>query len=161
LADDVAVRELRVAPPGFHSRFSAVSREYRYTIFNGDVRSPLASRQACHIEQHLDEHAMNRACQCLIGQHDFMPFGWAPQGDNTVRNVLRAGVLRTGDQVVFEVVADAFLRRMVRRLVGNLILVGLGRLSEDGFRDLMSLRNRRTPAVDAPPQGLCLVRVNY
>jgi len=90
-----------------------------------------------------------------------MPFGWAPQGDNTVRNVLRAGVYRNGEQVIFEIVADAFLRRMVRRLAGNLILVGLGRLSEDDFRGLLSLRSRRTPAVDAPPQGLCLVKVNY
>lgn len=161
LAEDVAIRELRVAPTGFHSRFSALSREYCYTIYNADVRSPLTRWHAYHVDQRLDEGAMDRACQCLVGQHDFMPFGWAPQGDNTVRKVLRASVRRTRDQVVFEVVADAFLRRMVRRLVGNLILVGLGRLSEAGFRDLMLLRDRRTPAVDAPPQGLCLVRVNY
>jgi len=161
LAEDVAIRELSVAPPGFHSRFSALSREYRYTIQNTAVRSPLTRRVACHVEQRLDEAAMDRACQCLIGQHDLMPFGWAPQGDNTVRNVLRAGVYRNGEQVIFEIVADAFLRRMVRRLAGNLILVGLGRLSEDDFRGLLSLRSRRTPAVDAPPQGLCLVQVNY
>ena len=161
LEDDVAIRELSVAPPGFHSRFSAVSREYRYTIQNGKVRSPLTRRLAHHVEQPLDDSAMNRACQCLVGQHDFMPFGWAPQGDNTVRNVFRASVSRNGEQVIFEIQGDAFLRRMVRRIAGNLILVGLGRLSEDGFRDLMSLRHRRTPAVDAPPQGLCLVRVNY
>lgn len=161
LAGDVAICELSLAPRGFHSRFSAVSREYRYTIQNAAVRSPLTRLVACHVEQPLDEGAMDRACKCLIGQHDFMPFGWAPQGDNTVRNVLRAGVHRSGEQVILEIVADAFLRRMVRRIVGNLILVGQGRLSEDDFRALMSLRDRRTPAVDAPPQGLCLVRVNY
>ncbi len=161
LAEDVAIRELSQAPPGFHSRFSARSRQYRYTVYDCGVRSPLLRHRACHCGRPLDEEMMDRACRCLVGRHDFLPFGWPPGGENTVRNVFSAGVRREGDTVVFDIEADAFLRRMVRRLAGNLILVGTGALSVEGFAELMTLRHRRTPAVDAPPQGLCLVHVNY
>jgi tRNA pseudouridine38-40 synthase len=162
LVEDVAIRELREAPPGFHSRFSARSREYRYTIYNGPVRSPLWRRSAYLYAKPLDEAAMDQACKCLVGTHDFLPFGWPPHGENTMRTVFDARVTRQGELVIVELTADAFLRRMVRRIVGNLVLVGCGELSVDGFAALLSLRHRRTPAAGgAPPQGLCLVRVNY
>lgn len=169
LSRDVAIVQLEQAPAGFHARYSAHSREYQYTIYNAPVRSPLLQRYAYHVPQPLDAGAMDCACACLIGRHDFLPFGW-PMGDergagenggNTVRTVLRAGCSRTGDLVLVTIEADAFLRRMVRRIVGNLVLVGLGELTVEGFAGLLSLRHRRTPAVDVPPQGLCLVRVNY
>lgn len=169
---DIAVVDLRQAPAGFHARYSARSREYVYTIYNGTVRSPLTARYAYHLARPLDAGAMNRACACLVGEHDFMPFGWSPRGEGqhkgppavgrgTVRTVHRAGCRREGDFVHFEIEADAFLRRMVRRIVGNLVLVGSGDLSPEDFADLLSLKHRRTPGVAAPGHGLCLVRVNY
>jgi len=161
LARDVAVLELREAPPGFHARFSARSREYVYTIYNGVVRSPLLQRYAYHYPTPLDVEAMDRACARLIGTHDFFAFGWPPRGENTVRTVLRAGCRRQGNLVHVELEADAFLRSMVRRLVGNLVLVGSGVLSPQDFAELLLLKHRRTPAVAAPAEGLCLVKVNY
>ncbi len=162
LATDVAIVELRAAPPGFHVRYSARSREYGYTIHSGVVRSPLASRYAYHYPRPLlDVRAMDRACACLLGTHDFLPFGWPPRGENTVRTVYRASCRKAGDFVYVEIEADAFLRRMVRRIVGNLLLVGIGELSVEEFANLLSLRHRRTPAVEVPPHGLCLVKVNY
>ena len=161
LAQDVAVVELREALPGFHARYSAFSREYAYTIYNAPVRSPISQRYACCYPKPLDADAMDRACSYLLGRRDFLPFGWPPRGENTVRTVYRARCYRAGAFVYVELEADAFLRRMVRRIVGNLLLVGNGELSVEGFAGLLSLRHRRTPAVDAPAQGLCLVRVNY
>jgi len=161
LAGDVAVMELCEAPPGFHARYSARSREYVYTIYNGVVRSPLLLRCTYHYPTPLDAEAMDRACAGLLGSHDFFAFGWPPRGENTVRTMLRAGCRRRGNLVYVELEADAFLRSMVRRLVGNLILVGSGALSAQDFVGLLSLRHRRTPAVAVPAQGLCLVRVNY
>jgi tRNA pseudouridine38-40 synthase len=159
---DIAIRELREAAPGFHARYSARSREYVYTIYNGPVRSPLALRYAYHCAKPLDERAMDRACAGLIGTHDFMPFGWPPRGEGgTVRTVQRAVCRRAGEFVYVEIEADAFLRSMVRRIVGNLLLVGLGELSVEDFVGLLSLKHRRTPAVGVPAHGLTLVRVNY
>lgn len=178
---DIAVVDLRQAPPGFHARYSARSREYVYTVYNGAVRSPLAARYAYHYAGPLDAEAMDRACACLVGEHDFLPFGWSPRGEaqsqdtavlgrsdvspsvgrGTVRTVHRAGCRREGVFLYFEVEADAFLRRMVRRIVGNLMLVGSGDLSPEDFAELLSLKHRRTPGVAAPGHGLCLVKVNY
>ncbi len=161
LASDIAIVELREAAPAFHARHSARSRQYAYTIYNRAVRSPLALRYAWHCVRPLDARAMSRACGCLMGTHDFLPFGWPPRGENTVRTVYRVSCRRTGDLVYVEIEANAFLRRMVRRIVGNLLLVGLGDLSVEGFAGLLSLRHRRTPAAQVPAQGLCLVKVKY
>jgi len=161
LPPDIAVAELRQAVPGFHARHSARSREYEYTIFNHPIRSPLVLRYAHHCAKWLDVQAMDNACACLVGTHDFLPFGWPPHGDNTVRTVLGANCGRAGEFVRVRIEANAFLRRMVRRIVGNLILVGLGDLTVDAFAGLLSLGHRRTPAAQAPPTGLCLMKVNY
>ena len=161
LARDIAIVELREAEPGFHARYSARSREYRYTICDSSVRSPLAARYAYHCAKPLDAQVMDRACACLVGTHEFLAFGWPPRGGSTVRTVFRGGCARTGEFVHIDIEASTFLRRMVRRIVGNLFLVGLGELSVEGFADLLSLGHRRTPGIQAPAQGLCLVRVNY
>jgi len=161
LAHDIAVISLDLAAPDFHARFDARSREYKYTVLNRPVRSPLAERFALHVPQELDAEEMNRACGRLVGKHDFLAFGWPPRGENTVRTVLRAVCHRSGDLVHVEMEADAFLRSMMRRVVGNLLLVGLGDLSVEGMAGLLLQRHRRTPAVAVPAQGLCLMKVNY
>ncbi|MDY7040531.1 MAG: tRNA pseudouridine(38-40) synthase TruA, partial [Chloroflexota bacterium] len=129
LARDVAVRELALAEEGFHPRFSARSREYRYTVLNQPLRSPLARRFAHHWPHPLDVEAMDHAARALIGMHDFAAFGQPPQGENTVRQVMQAGCKREGPFVYFDIEANAFLRRMVRSIVGTLLQVGSGKLS--------------------------------
>jgi tRNA pseudouridine38-40 synthase len=161
LPQDIAIVELEQAAPGFHPRYSARSREYTYTIYDRAVRSPLVSRYAYHCARPLDAETMGQACGRLVGTHDFLPFGWPPRGQNTVRTVFRSGCERTGEFVRVTVEANAFLRRMMRRVVGNLVLVGLGKLSAEDFAGLLSLKHRQTPGGPLPPQGLCLVNVNY
>jgi len=161
LPKDIAVRELRPVARGFHPRFDAVSREYRYTIFNQPLRSPLARRFAYHFPQPLDVAAMNEAAGSLVGSHDFASFGRAPQGDNTVREVYRAQWTSEEPVVYFDIVADAFLYRMVRSLVGTLLLVGTGELSSAGFEEILQSADRSKAGQAAPAHGLCLIRVNY
>jgi tRNA pseudouridine38-40 synthase len=169
LSGDLAVKELQEAAPGFHARYSARSREYVYTIFAGAVRSPLTARYAYHCPRLLNVEAMHRACSYLVGEHDFLPFGWSPgeerdrpvTGRGTKRTVLRACCERQGEVVRVVIEADAFLRSMMRRIVGNLLLVGTGELTEAQFEGLLYLKHRRLPAVAAPANGLCLRRVNY
>ncbi len=161
LPRDIAVRELAPAAEDFHPRFSAVSREYRYTIWNAPVRSPLVARFAYHFPWPLDVAAMNEAASALVGTHDFASFGRPPKGENTVRTVYRAQCTREGSFVYFDIVANAFLQRMVRSIVGTLLEVGTGKLSSSDFREILEAADRRRAAPPAPAHGLCLMKVNY
>jgi tRNA pseudouridine38-40 synthase len=161
LPRDIAICEMAEVAPGFHARYSAVSRKYRYTILNRPVRSPLAERFAFHFATPLAVEPMAEACGHLLGRHDFASFGQPMKKDgSTVRTVHQARCWRGGEYVYVEVVADAFLRRMVRRIVGGLLEVGTGRLSSAGFREVLLARDPSLIKVTAPPQGLCLVKVN-
>ena len=161
LPEDIAVRELRPVAEDFHPRFDAVSREYRYTILNQPLRSPLVRRFAYHFPRRLDVAAMNEAAGILMGTHDFASFGQAPQGDNTVRTVYRAQWTSEEPFVYFDIVANAFLYRMVRSLVGTLLLVGTGELSLAGFEEILQSADRDRAGQAVPAHGLCLMKVNY
>ncbi len=161
LPRDIAVRELKPVAQGFHPRFDAVSREYHYTIYNQPLRSPLARRFAYRFPRPLDAAAMNEAAGVLVGSHDFVSFGRAPQGDNTVREVYRAQWTPEEPFVYFDIVANAFLYRMVRRLVGTMLLVGTGELSPAGFEEILRSADRDRVRQLAPAHGLCLMKVNY
>ena len=161
LPEDIGVCQLRPVAEDFHPRFDAVSRDYRYTIFNQPLRSPLARRFAYHFPRPLDVAAMNEAAGTLMGSHDFASFGRAPQGNNTVRKVCRAQCTLEEPFVYFDIVANAFLYRMVRSLVGTLLLVGTGELSPDGFEEILRSADRSRAGQVAPARGLCLMKVNY
>ena len=156
LPPDVALRDLRRVPAGFHPRYAARYREYRYSIWNGP-RSPLRERTALWVRQELDVAAMARAATALEGRHDFSPFGGAdPQ---PVRTVHRIRVRRTGSTVTIDVRADAFLRGMVRRIVAALLAVGRGELEASAVPGLLLAGRPALGGAAAPARGLCLRRV--
>ncbi len=161
LASDVAIKEMTVAPPDFHARYSALTREYRYTILNQSIRSPLEARYAYHHEQHLDAEAMGQALECLIGTHDFASFGQPTQGDSTVRDVVRATCRQDGNHIYVDLTANAFLRHMARTIVGTLLPVGRGLLRPGDVSAILEAKDRSQAAPPAPAHGLCLARVNY
>ncbi|HEM61380.1 MAG TPA: tRNA pseudouridine(38-40) synthase TruA [Chloroflexi bacterium] len=161
LSPDVAVRQMSVVPDDFHARFSALSREYRYTILNQEIRSPVERHYAYHCGEPLDEGAMGAALEHLVGTHDFASFGQPTQGEVTVRNVLHAGCVREGSHIYVEIKANAFLRRMVRSVVGTLLLVGRGSLLPSDVKGILEARDRGQAGPPAPAHGLCLMRVNY
>jgi tRNA pseudouridine38-40 synthase len=161
LPEDIAVHQMVWVADDFHPRFSAVSREYRYTILNQPFRSPLARRFAYHYLKPLDVEAMTKVAKCLVGSHDFASFGRPPQGENAVRQVYRAECIRQDRFIHFDIVANAFLYRMVRTIAGTLLLVGMGKLSPKGFEEILQARDRRRAGPVAPAHGLCLMRVNY
>jgi tRNA pseudouridine38-40 synthase len=161
LSRDVAVTQMGVAPDDFHARFSAVSREYRYVILNRKIRSPLERHYAYHCAEPLDAEAMGQALKYLVGTHDFASFGQPTQGEVTVRDVVRATCRREGSHVFLDMTANAFLRRMVRTVVGTLLLVGRGALLPSDVKEILEARNRNEAGRPAPAHGLCLTRVNY
>jgi len=156
LPPDVAIRDLRRVPIGFHPRFAARYREYRYTVWNGP-RSPLRERMALGVRVPLDDAAMARAASVLIGRHDFSSFGAADR--QPVRIIRWIRIRRAGSLVTIDVAADAFLRGMVRRIVALLLEVGHGKMDEDEVAAILASRRPALNGAVAPARGLCLRRV--
>lgn len=161
LSEAIAVRELDAVSADFHPRFDAQRRAYRYTIDNGSIRRPLMRNFVWHLYKPLDIVAMNEAAKQLVGEYDFATFGTPPQGNNTVRTVFHAHWQRSGTIVTFDIEATAFLKRMVRSLVGSLRLVGDDSWTVADFRAAFEQRERSAAGPSAPPQGLVLERVDY
>lgn len=161
LPADVAVLEVEEVAPGFHPRYDARSRRYEYRVYNGAVRCPVCRRYSLHVAAPLEVPAMQRASQALAGEHDFATFGQPPEGQVTVRRVLSAGWGGEAPRLTFEMEANAFLYRMVRSVVGTLLQVGRGEMSEEEFVSVLASRDRGRSGPTAPPQGLFLVQVRY
>jgi len=163
LPDDLKVRDAAVAEEGFHARFSATGRVYRYLILNRKTPSALLGRYTWHIREPLDIAAMRAAASELVGTQDFATFGQpdAP-GKSTVRRMTNIVVESRGRGCVqITVQGNAFLRQQVRSFMGTLCLVGLGRLTPGEVAAIRDSRDRlRCPAV-APAKGLTLIRVDY
>lgn len=164
LPEDIAVVDARAAEPGFHARFSAVSKRYAYTLWT-DPRFVLPQRAPfVWSVRGLNLEAMDRAAALLAGTHDFASFQNAgTELKTTIRTlepIIRVPGLCPGEWILhFQ--ADGFLKQMVRNLTAFLVEVGRGRLCpEDGPR-LFRTRDRRLAPATAPPQGLCLEEVFY
>ena len=163
LPRSIAAREAAEVDEAFHARYSAKSRLYRYDILNRETRSALEGRFCWHVRQPLDANAMNDAAQCLLGVHDFTSFASADRDDgcSPVRNVSEVSVQRHGEHVVLTIRANAFLRSMVRTIVGTLVEVGLGKRPGARIAEILEAKDRTAAGKTAPPHGLCLIEVEY
>ncbi len=169
LPNTVAIRWAKEVPDRFHARYSALSRSYRYTIWNGVAPSPLLARYSYYRPGELSVELMQGACQFLLGRKDFGAFGRSPDETNPIkpgphhciRTMLEAHCTRQDACIYCDFSADAFLTGMVRRIVGTLLLVGQKGLSLDEFATIVQQASKTHPGSAAPPHGLCLVRVNY
>lgn len=162
LPADIAVGEAREAADGFHARFSAIRRTYRYTVLNTPVRSPLLRRNAWHVNGFLDVQAMHDAAQVLVGTHDFAAFG-GPMKDkgSTVRTVFSVACRREGERVLIDIAANAYLSRMVRHIVGALVAVGRGAAPAAEVAAILASQERSRAHNAAPAHGLCLMDIGY
>lgn len=160
--DDICVIYVEPAPPGFHARHSARGKIYRYDIWNHRFPHPLERHRAWRVNGDLDLDAMRRAAQKLVGEHDFEAFRAADcSAETTVRELNRVEILVDGPRLTVEVEGTAFLKYMVRVIVGTLVYVGAGRLDADVVDEMFATGDRGLGGETAPPQGLRLVEVFY
>ena len=158
LPEDIAISDLGPAEDHFHARFSASGRTYEYRIRKAAVRDPLWTRREYWLPGELDVAAMRAAAAQLVGRHDFAAFAAGESGERTVK---RAEWVADGDVLRFEIEADAFLRGMVRGIVGTLLWVGRGKLTVERFAEVLETKDRALAGPSAPAKGLCLVAVRY
>jgi tRNA pseudouridine38-40 synthase len=158
LPEDIAVSALEPAAEDFHARFSATGRTYEYRIRHAPEREPLERRRELHIAGPLDVAAMRDASARLVGRRDFSSFAAGPGG---VRSVRSATWCEHGPELRFEITADAFLRGMVRAIVGTLLWVGRGKIDAGTFEKIVAAKDRAMAGPSAPANGVCLIAVEY
>jgi tRNA pseudouridine38-40 synthase len=162
LPPDLVVRSAEIAPNGFHSRFDATSRTYRYVILNQSQRSALLGRYSWFVPYALSVEKMQAAAVRLIGLNDYAAFGTAQTEEkSTVRLMSRIEVRRWKQCLLITVRGNAFLRQMVRALVGTLVAAGQGHVTPSEVTRILESRDRQALPPIAPARGLCLVRVGY
>ncbi|MFP5245507.1 MAG: tRNA pseudouridine(38-40) synthase TruA [Thermoanaerobaculia bacterium] len=154
LPPDVRVTNVEPVADDFHARFSAKEKTYEYRIWNAEVADVFAAETHAHVAKQLDAALMHSAASSLAGTHDFKAFTVVdPEVSSTVRTISSIAVTRDGVRVVLTVMADGFLRYMVRRIAGSLIEVGRGKLAPDA----LYAEARWT----APAKGLVLRDIRY
>jgi tRNA pseudouridine38-40 synthase len=162
LPSDIAAVEAEEVNKDFHARFSARARTYIYFVLNRPQPSAVMRRFCYHYPYPLDVSAMQAAARQLVGTHDFA--AWANDVNevrSTVRTVFKCSVRRWKEWLLFRMEADAFLRGMVRTVVGTLLEVGSGKRSAEEISRITHSRQRAKAGPAAPAKGLCLLRVTY
>lgn len=165
LPNDISVLSAEWREEEFHARYSVVSKEYIYRIYNCHVRSPFEEERSLHYARTLGDDAierMRRAAKQFEGKHDFSSF--MASGSNVTnceRTVIKTDIIKNGDVLIFSIQADGFLYNMVRIIVGTLLEVAEGKLEPNDILGIINLRDRKAAGRTAPAQGLYLNKVFY
>ena len=158
----VVVLRAAPAPAGWNARFSATWRSYRYIISNRLAFPALELNRVWHVRQPLDEAAMHRAAQHLLGHHDFSSFrASACQAKSPLRTLDELSVTREGERLIIHAKARSFLHHQVRNMVGSLKMVGEGSWPESRVAEVLAARSRAVAGPTAPAEGLYFVSVGY
>lgn len=163
LPPDIRVFSAAHARPGFHARFDAVGKQYRYFVWNYPAMNPLLRQTAWHVPRPLDVPAMRQAARRLLGRHDFQSFAANPgySKESTVRKLTKCEIKRNGHLLSFIIEGDGFLYKMCRGIVGTLVQVGLGKFPPQDLKAMLAKKDRRVAGMTAPAHGLVLWRVSY
>jgi tRNA pseudouridine38-40 synthase len=159
---DIAVREIAVVGDGFDARRHATARVYEYRIWTQAWRSAFWHRFAWHVPRALDLMAMRFAAAALAGEHDFSAFRASDcDAESAVRRVIHSGFTEAEGLCVYRIEATAFLKHMVRAIVGTLVEVGTGQREVGDVARVLASRDRGRAGQTAPPHGLVLMAVRY
>ena len=165
LPRDIRVLEVADTDPGFHPRYHATAKTYRYRIHREMVCPPFERLYVWHHPYPLNEERMVNAACIFLGKHNFRAFAAADEryteDADMTREIFCSELSNSGQVMVYEVRGTGFLKHMVRNLVGALVEIGSGNLNEDDLREMLSTGVRQLGIRTAPPEGLFLVNVDY
>ena len=162
LPDDIAVTDVREASERFHARYKAVGKTYQYTCYAGRVKSIFDRKYVTRLEEMPDIEKMQEAASYLEGRHDFASFCTnLKMKKSTVRVVDKIQITSRKGYIYFTFHGTGFLQNMVRVLVGTLLEVGYGRMIPEEMPGILEAKDRKLAGPTAPPQGLCLMKVDY
>lgn len=162
LPEDIKAVEAEEQPDGFHARFSAVAKTYRYTIYNGKWPAPLHRLYSYHVPYSLDLNNMRKAAAFLEGEHDFSAFrAMGTPVKSTVRQMYNIQVIDQGGCIHITMRASGFLYHMARLLAGSLLKAGLKKLTAEEVSGILISGNSLLAGPALPARGLCLEEVEY
>ena len=163
LPRDIVILDAEEVSPDFHARFSATSRTYRYTILNREYPSAFLRNSAYFLPQpKINVPQADAICRALVGERDCSCFQrTGSDRDNPVCEIYKSRCWKEGDLVYFEIEADAFLRGMVRAIVGTVLELHEGEQPVDQLYGILDTHDRSAGGPSVPAHGLCLVRVKY
>jgi tRNA pseudouridine38-40 synthase len=160
LPEDISVSAIRKVLPDANARYSAVSRTYKYYISR--TKDPFFNSSSWFLHGDIDIGAMNQACLILTGHSDFTSFSKLHSGSKTnICRIYSAGWKEEDNRLVFTIVADRFLRNMVRAIVGTLVDIGFGKMNHEEFENIIVARDRCRAGTSAPAKGLFLADIEY
>jgi tRNA pseudouridine38-40 synthase len=180
LPPSVRVNSVELVPDDFHARHSAKAKTYRYRIYRGDICPPFLAKYVYHDPYPMNEEALMRSSEHVVGKHDFTSFAASDPDRNArmnevreddtpssfgtptnIRTIHSSQWARTEEELIYTVRGDGFLHHMVRNLVGTFLLVGKGTLKIDDVQSVLEARNRSAAGPTAAACGLYLVGVEY
>lgn len=159
---DISCTASKEVPEDFHSRYSAKSKTYVYSIYNAPHKNPILCRFAWHYPIKIDVDKMRVAAEQIVGTHDFKSFmASGGQQKTTVKTVNYLDITERDNQIFISINADGFLYNMVRIIAGTLVYSGTGKISPQSISDIIKSGDRTLAGITAPPQGLCLKEIFY
>lgn len=169
LPASIRILEVTEESESFHARFSAKSKTYLYSLFNGEILLPQRRLYSLHIRSQLDFSMMKKCLDHIEGTHDFSSFETAGSRDlqtreikGSTRTIFHAKLVHHADNFhTFRICGNGFFRHMVRNIVGTILEVGLGRRSELGFHQAVTAKKRSAAGSTAPAHGLTLAQIEY
>jgi len=161
LPPDIRVLDVNDEDEKFHPRYSAIKRWYRYIIYNTDVPSPFFRNYSFWIRREIDIELLNGYCEKILGEHDFTSFAMIENGSSPIRKVFNCEIEKRGDFILLDIVANSFLRRMVRSIVGTFLDLERNKKPPEDVERILLARERRLAGQTAYPCGLYLMKVFY
>lgn len=162
LPDDISINDVRICSERFHSRYNAIGKTYRYTCYYGNSKPVFDRKYVTVLEQKPDVELMKKAAEYIVGTKDFKSFcGNSHIKKSTVRCVDNIRIEESGPQIRFYYHGNGFLQNMVRIMTGTLLEVGYGNIPPEDMKTIIEACDRQKAGPTAPPQGLCLMKVDY
>ena len=162
LPEDISVNDVKICSERFHSRYNALGKTYRYTLWYGASKPIFDRKYVTVLEEKPDVELMKKAAGHLVGTHDFRSFcGNTKMKKSTVRCVDTINIEESGNYIRLYFHGNGFLQNMVRILTGTLLEVGYGRILPDEIKDILDACDRKKAGPTAKPEGLCLMKVDY